>query len=252
MTTTLRRSRRRRRGKSVHPSRSPFRLSRGATLVLALAGGFTLGLLVLTAGPKLVDGWRESRRLREAEENLQRGNLSGASAAAQQALRIDPDSLPAFRILAEATEKQNRVDTVAWRAQIARLQPHDIDSQLNLASAALRFGQLDVARKAVESVPKQNRESAAYNVVAGWLARAQGDEAGLERHFAAALEKEPQNETYQYNLAVVRIKLPEPEKRDPARETLQRLAKNPAFRAGTLRALLNDAVQHHDSEAANR
>jgi Tfp pilus assembly protein PilF len=221
-------------------------------LVLALAGGFGFGLLVLTTGPRLVNGWRESRWLKTAEENLRRGNFNGADEAAQQALRIDPDSLPAFRILAEATEKQNRSDTVAWRAQIARLQPRDIDSQLNLASAALRFGQLDVARKALENVPKEDRDSAPYNVVAGWLARAQGDEAGLDRHFAAALEKEPKNETYQYNLAVVRIKSPQAEKSDPARETLRRLAKNPTFRAGSLRALLNDAVQHHDFEAANQ
>ena len=243
---------RRRRVKVVRARRSRLRPSRIAIIALALAGGFGFGLLVLTTGPKLVNGWRESSRLKEADEDLKRGNLNGAVDAAQLALRIDPDSLPAFRILAEATEKQNRSDTVAWRAQIARLQPRDIDSQLNLASAALRFGQLDVARKALENVPKEDRDSAPYNVVAGWLARAQGDEAGLERHFAAALEKEPRNETYQYNLAAVRIKSPEAEKSDPARETLRRLAKNPAFRAGALRALLNDAVQHHDTETANQ
>jgi Tfp pilus assembly protein PilF len=250
VTSRVKHPRRRRVRKVVrHPRR---RLSRVALLALALAGGFGFGLLVLTTGPKLVNGWRESSRLKEADENLKRGNFNGAADAAQQALRIDPDSLPAFRILAEATEKQNRSDTVAWRAQIARLQPRDIASQLNLASAALRFGQLDVARKALENVPKENRDSAPYNVVAGWLARAQGDEAGVERHFAAALEKEPKNETYQYNLAAVRIKSPEAEKSNSARETLRRLANNPAFRAGSLRALLNDAVQHHDSDAASQ
>jgi Tfp pilus assembly protein PilF len=250
VTSRLKRPRRR-RVKVVRPRRPHRHFNRVAILGLAIAGGFGLGLLVLTTGPKVVNSWREASRLKEADEDLKRGNFNGAIDAAQSALRIDADSLPAFRILAEATEKQNRTDTVAWRAQIARLQPRDIDSQLNLASAALRFGQLDVARKALENVPKDDRESAPYNVVAGWLARAQGDEASLERHFAAALEKEPNNETYQYNLAVVRIKSPEAEKSDPARETLRRLSKNPAFRAGSLRALLNDAVQHHDSEAAN-
>jgi hypothetical protein len=52
---------------------------------------------------------------------------------ARQALEIDHDSLPAFLILADVTEKQNSEETVAWRAQIARLQPTNIDSQLNLA-----------------------------------------------------------------------------------------------------------------------
>src|SRR5947209_6820879 len=225
---------------------------RGGLIVLAVIAGFALGLLILTIGPKFVNAWRESRLLRQAETNLKQGNFNAANDAARHALQINHDSLAAYQILAEATEKQNRAETVVWRAQIARLQPRDIDSQLNLASAALRFGQLDAARKALESVPKENRESAPYHVVAGWLARAQGDEAGQERHFAAALQKEPGNETYQYNLAAVRIKSPDPTKKAQARATLEHLVKSAPFRAGSLRALLNDAIQHSNLEAADR
>ena len=225
---------------------------RGGLIVLAVIAGFALGLIVLTIGPKLVSAWQESRWLRRAETNLKQGNFSAANEAARQALAINRDSLSACEILAETTEKQNRAETVGWRAQIARLRPRDTASQLNLASAALRFGQLDTARKALESVPKENRESASYHVVAGWLARAQGDEASQERHFAAALEKEPHNETYQYNLAAVRIKLPDPQRQAQARETLERLAKSAPFRVGSLRALLNDAVQRSNLEAADR
>jgi predicted Zn-dependent protease len=225
---------------------------RGGLIVLAVIAGFALGLLALTIGPKLVNTWRESRWLRQAEANLKQENFNGANDAAQQALQINHDSLPVYQILAEATEKQNRAETVIWRAEIARLRPRDIDSQLNLASAALRFGQLDAARKALESVPKENRESAPYHVVAGWLARAQGDEAGQERHFAAALAKEPGNETYQYNLAAVRIKSPDPQKNAQARATFEHLVKSAPFRAGSLRALLNDAIQHSNLEAADR
>lgn len=225
---------------------------RGGLIVLAVIAGFALGLLVLSIGPKFVNAWRESRLLRQAETNLKEGNFNAANDAARQAIQIDRDSLTAYQILAEATEKQNRAETVVWRAQIARLQPRDIDSQLNLASAALRFGQLDAARKALDSVPKENRESAPYHVVAGWLARAQGDEAGQERHFAAALEKEPRNETYQYNLAAVRIKSPDSQKNAQARKALEHLAKSAPFRAGSLRALLNDAIRHNDLKAADR
>jgi predicted Zn-dependent protease len=241
-----------RRGTNKTALVAQIRSVRGGLIVLAVIAGFALGLLVLTVGPKLVNIWRESRWLRQAEANLKQGNFSGANDAAQQALKIHHDSLPAFQILAEATEKQNRAETVIWRTEIARLRPHDIDSQLNLASAALRFGQLDAARKALESVPKENRESAAYHVVAGWLARAQGDEAGQERHFAAALAKEPGNETYQYNLAAVRIKSRDPQKNAQARATFEHLVKSAPFRAGSLRALLNDAIQSSNLEAADR
>src|SRR5438067_6111780 len=221
-------------------------------IVLAVIAGFALGLLVLTIGPKLVSAWQESRWLREAETNLKQGNFNAANEAAREAPATSTYSRSACEILAETTEKQNRAETVVWRAQIARLRPRDTASQLNLASAALRFGQLDAARKALESVPKENREGASYHVVAGWLARAQGDEASQERHFAAALEKEPNNETCQYNLAAVRIKLPDPQKQAQARSTLERLAKSAPFRAGSLRALLNDAIQRSNLEAADR
>jgi len=225
---------------------------RSGLIILAVIAGFALGLLVFAVGPKLVSAWQESRCLRQAESDLKQGNFDGAKAAAQQALKINANSLSAYEILAETTEKQNRAETVGWRAQIARLRPRDTASQLNLASAALRFGQLDAARKALESVPPENRESASYHVVAGWLARAQGDEASQERHFAAALEKEPHNETYQYNLAAVRIKLPDPQKQAHARTVLERLAQSAPFRAGSLRALLNDAIQQSNLEAADR
>ncbi len=191
---------------------------RGGLIVLAVIAGFALGLLVLSIGPKFVNAWRESRLLRQAETNLKQGNFNAANDAARQALQIDRDSLAAYQILAEATEKQNRAETVVWRAQIARLQPRDIDSQLNLASAALRFGQLDAARKALDSVPKENRD----------------------------------NETYQYNLAAVRIKSPDSQKNAQAREALEQLAKSAPFRAGSLRALLNDAIRHNDLKAADR
>lgn len=241
-----------RRQKNRTASVGQARPVRGGLIVLAVIAGFALGLLVLSIGPKFVNAWRESRLLRQAGTNLKQENFNAANDAARQALQIDRDSLAAYQILAEATEKQNRAETVVWRAQIARLQPRDIDSQLNLASAALRFGQLDAARKALDSVPKENRESAPYHVVAGWLSRAQGDEAGQERHFAAALEKEPRNETYQYNLAAVRIKTPDSQKNAQAREALEQLAKSAPFRAGSLRALLNDAIRRNDLKAADR
>ena len=114
--------------------------------------GSVLALLLLTYGPQAYSGWRESRLLKRATELLAKEDFDGATRAAREVLQIHHDSLAAFHVLAEASEKQNRPETVAWRAQIARLEPENLDSQLNLASAALRFGQLDTARKALENV----------------------------------------------------------------------------------------------------
>jgi hypothetical protein len=239
------------RVKSIRYGEVPLRFGRIALWLVLIAIGCGLGSLLLRSGPKVYNQWRESRLLQRAHTMLQQERFDEASRAAHQVLLIRSDSLRAYHILAEATEKQNRLETVSWRAQIARLSPHDLDSQLNLASAALRFGQLDTARKALENVRPEERDKAAYHVVAGWLARAQGDEADVERHFAAAVKQEPSNDLYQFNLAVIQIRSPEEKKSADARATLDRLSKISEFRTGSLRALLNDAVKRNDFETAD-
>src|SRR6185369_5347232 len=147
--------------------------------------------------------------------------------------------------------RQNLEEAVMWRAQIARLLSKDPDSQLNLASAALRFGQIDLARKALNDVVPDHRDSAAFHVVAGWLARAEGNLAEQEGQFAAAAKEEPANELYQFNLAALQIQSADMEKSAKARAVLDRLSKVAPFRTGALRALLNDAVARNGLAAAD-
>ena len=242
----IRRRRRERRADSVRFS--PARITVG---VAALLVGFALGMVLLTYGPRAYSGWREGRLLKRASTMLAQENFEGAIQAAREIVQRHPDSLAAFQILAEASEKQNQPETVAWRSQIARLQPRDLDSQLNLASAALRFGQLDTAQAALQRVSPEDTDRAAYHVVAGWLARAQGNEAEVERNFAAAVGREPGNDLYQFNLAVLRIRSNSPEKREEARAVLEQLSKSPRFRSGALRSLLGEAIQREDIERAD-
>src|ERR1051325_10297962 len=249
MATHTRRIRRKRRFKPPGSVRlSPARLAASAG---ALVLGLVVGLFLLSYGPETYSNWSEARLVRRASAMLAGQDFDGAVRTAQEIVQRHPNSAAAFQILAEASEKQNRPETVAWRAQIARLRPHDLDSQLNLASAALRFGQLDTARKALDDVSPADRDRAAYHVVAGWLARAQGNEIEVEQHFAAAVEREPTNDLYRFNLAVLRIRSDVPEKRAEAREGLERLTKVPAFHTGSLRALLGDAVQRNELERAD-
>ncbi len=251
MSKTVKRIRRK-RVRASSTFKATIRPNRIAIFFAAILICALLAFLVVAYAPDAYSSWREARLLKHATAMLQEEKLEQANHAAHEVLRFKPDSLPAFYILAEASEKENRPETVAWRAQIARLQPKDLDSQLNLASAALRFGQLDIARTALDNVPPADRDKAAYHVVAGWLARAQGNEAGVEQHFAAAVEKEPDNDLYQFNLAVIQIRSSDPEKSGKARTTLERLSKVAGYRTGSLRALLSDAVQRNDLQSADR
>lgn len=251
MAEQVRRVRRKRRVKRVRSGHLKFTPLRIAICAASLLLGFGFGWVLLTSGPQAYRGWRESSLLKNAAALMAKEDFEGATRAARELLQLHPDSLAAFHILAEASEKQNRPETVAWRSQIARLEPEDLDSQLNLASAALRFGRLDTARKALDAVPPVHRDRAPYHVVAGWLARAQGNDRDVETHFAAAVAQEPANDLYQFNLAVLRIRSNNPEKSEEARKVLERLRSVPAYRAGCLRALLSDAIQRDDFERAD-
>src|SRR6266516_2191972 len=238
------------------PGREPFFQrrfwpARLAVLTTALVIAFLLGALFVSYGSKLYEDWRQNRLLHRAAALLQQGKLTEASQTARELLARHPDSLQALYILAEAAEQQNLEETVWRREQIARLLPKDPDSQLNLASAALRFGKLDLAREALDRVATADRDRAAFHVVAGWLARAEGNLAEQEEQFAAAVKKEPSNDLYQFNLAALRIHSSDAGKSAKARDTLQRLSKVAPYITDALMALLNDGVGRNDLAAAD-
>src|SRR2546423_10523103 len=258
MSERIRRVRRRRRSQSLPgvETLSDFRIHLSPARLGLYAGAAVVALLLIvffgTYGSRIYSGWRESRLLKRATTMLQQKNYSAANRSAREVLEHHRDSLQAFYILAEATEKENSEETVSWRAQIARLQPDNIDSQLSLASAALRFGQIDLARKTLERVAPRAQDQAAFHIVAGWMVRAEGNLAEQEQQFDIAVNKDPKNDLYKFNLAALQIHSQDPEKSELARANLEHLTQVQEFRTGALRALLNDAVDRNDIQAADR
>ncbi len=227
------------------------RLPRLALAAAALAIIFLLSIFLVTYGSKLYQNWRENRLLDQANTLLQEGKLSEAAQITRELLARHPDSLAALSILADTAERQNLEQAVSWRERIARLRPNDADSQLNYASAALRFGQLNVAREALNRVSSKDRDGAAFHVVAGWLAHAEGNFAEQEAQFAAAVNKQPTNDLYQFNLAALQIRSKDAGKSKNAQDELEQLSKMAPYRTGALRALLNNAVERNDLNGAD-
>jgi hypothetical protein len=242
-------------GQSFREKHLTFQRQLGTRRMGVAFAGLAIALLVavffVNYGSKLYENWRERRLLEKATTLLQEGQLSKAAQMAHELARRHPDSLAALSILADTAERQNLEEAVAWRERIARLLPKEPESQLNLASAALRFGKLDLAREALNQVSSRDRDTAAFHVVAGWLARAEGNFVEQEEQFAAAVHKEPKNDLYQFNLAALQIRSKDTEKSKNARNTLDRLSSIAPYRTGALRALLNDAVERNDLTAAD-
>jgi Tfp pilus assembly protein PilF len=225
--------------------------ARVALVAAGLAIVILVGTFFFRYGSSLYEDGLQARLLNEAGSMLQQGRFTEATLTARKVLAPHPDSLPALYVLAEAAEKQNLEEAISWREEIARLRPKDPDSQLNLASAALRFAKFDLARRALDQIPASDRDRAAFHVVAGWLACAEGNFAEQEEQFAAAVKKEPQNDLYQFNLAALQIHSADAQKKAKARENLERLSKRAPYRTGALRALLNDAVARNDLSAGD-
>src|SRR4030095_11830930 len=125
------------------------RTRRIGVAIAGLAIALLVAVFFVNYGSKLYENWRERRLLEKATTLLREGQLSKAAQMAHELARRHPDSRAALSILADTAEKQNLEEAVAWRDRIARLLPKDPESQLNLASAALRFGRLDLAREAL-------------------------------------------------------------------------------------------------------
>src|SRR3954465_2154687 len=129
MTEHVRRTRRKRRVKRSRSERRAFTPARIAICAIALVAGFTFGFALLPYGPHAYRNWRESNFLKRASAMLAKEDFDGATREARAALALHRDSLAALYVLAEASEKQNRPETIAWRAQIAHLEPENLDSQ---------------------------------------------------------------------------------------------------------------------------
>src|SRR5436305_11063849 len=119
MPDKIKRVRRKRRRDSLPgvETLSDFRIHLSpARLGIYVAAAIVALLLIVffgTYGSKIYSGWRESRLLKRATAMLQERNYSAANRYAREILDHHRDSLPAFYILAESTEKQNSEETVS-------------------------------------------------------------------------------------------------------------------------------------------
>src|SRR5437763_16012194 len=104
MAEHVRRVRRKRRVKRIRSGQLTFTPARLAICAASLFLGFAFGWVVLTHGPQAYRGWRESNLLKNAGALLAEEDFDGASRAAREVLQLRRDSLPAFYILADATE----------------------------------------------------------------------------------------------------------------------------------------------------
>ncbi len=228
-------------------ARRDFRIRWGRRL------GYLVVFLALSFGVyRGYDALRARHLDRQARAFVAKGDYRSAALAARRVLQLDQNNVAACRVMAEAAEIANRPETISWRQRIAALEPNVPENQLALAAAALRFGEVDLAHKVLDSVGPAARASVKYWELSGGVAITEMQPAVAEEHFAAALQLEPANPRLILNLASIRLASPNVQTTEQARAQLKLLSENPAMRLESLRALASDALAHKARAEAQR
>lgn len=196
--------------------------------------------------------WRKRHLSKQTQDFFARGDYQSAVLVARRVLALDQNSVAACRVMAETAELAGRREALSWRERLVVLEPNVPGNNVALAATALRFGQLDLARKVLDGIKPEARGSVKYHQLAGAIAIADKNAALAETEFAAALQLEPGNPQLALNLATVRLTSPDPATQEKARAKLAGLAEQSALRVESLRALTSDALAHNARVSAEK
>jgi hypothetical protein len=188
-----------------------------------------------------------------AHQFLAKADGQNALLCAQQVLRSEPHNLDATRVMAQLTEAARSPTALLWWTRVVELNPHSLDDRLALAQTALIMRDYSSANDALEAMDQAGKNTAAYHNIAGAVAAAANQSAQAEAHFLEAARLDPQNQTVQLNLAVMRLHGSNDLDQAEARIMLQRLSSNATnsfLRCQALRELAVDALRHRQADQA--
>jgi len=136
--------------------------------------------------PKDPSAWE-----RLAEAQLTAGKNDEARTSAEEALGIDPQRLPAMRVLAQAAmEERQYSEALPYLRELAKRNPKDATTRVELATACSQTGAYEEAYKilapALEAGYPDEKGSLHYQL--GTILRRMGRTEEAERAFAAAKE----------------------------------------------------------------
>lgn len=210
----------------------------GLLAVGALAGG---------AAYHYYPRYAKDRLVKNAGIALAAGDFRSAALLANRALQKDSKDATALRIMVNVAERMKDSTVITWKSRLVDVEP-TLENRLSLAASAMDAGEPGIAKKALDPVAEEGKDSAWYHFLLGQAARDVREDVVAEKEFAAAADLEPSNHKYQYELAVKRIDSPKPEVRDQARAKLEELTKDPTWFAEATRALLHDAIAEQKIE----
>jgi predicted Zn-dependent protease len=203
--------------------------------VLCLGGGY--------AGYRAYKSARQTRLVRQARAFLGKGNEKKAVMCLRRALGYNPNDIEACRLMAAVAESSRSPAALLMRSHVVELKPHSLDDRLALAETAMVFRDYRRATNALDGVDAADKNTPAYQNIAGAVSSSLNQLAQAEAHFREAARLDPTNPVPQLNLAVICLHATNAQVAAEARATLTRISTgDPALRCQALRELLKDAI----------
>ena len=188
----------------------------------------------------------------QTKQFVARGEFASAVLVARRLLAMNQNNLAACRAMGEMAEAGGKREAVAWRTQVAHLEPNVPENQLTLAKTALRFRQLDLTENVLKAIPESARASVQFHQISGALALSRHDPAAAETHFAAAVQLAPRDPQMAMNLALLQLASGDNVATEAAHARLVELSAEPIVRLEVLRSLTGFALARSDKPGAQK
>jgi tetratricopeptide (TPR) repeat protein len=217
----------------------------------AVAVTVIVSAVCLWRGPRLYSHYQEQKLAAQVGLLLRDGRYQEAFRTTQQLLGVNPANVDACRFMAELTERAKDPSTLVWRRRVLELSP-TFENRLMLAAAALLFERppYPLAQQTLGEIRALGQATAAYHVIAAQLSLKQNQFAEAQAHYQEAIRLEPEKESHQLNLAVLRLESNDPAVVSGARATLERLCDHPRLGAFALRSLVSESLEKKERERA--
>lgn len=197
--------------------------------------------------------WRQNHLMTMAKGYIAKADIHNTVLCLQQVISINPRNIEACRLMAGLTEAARSPGALVWRQRVLELNPKSFADRLSLVQTAIIFQDYPLAESTLAGVADADKNTAAYQNIAGTAALVAGHPDEAEVYFSTALQLDPSNPVSQVNLAVVRLHGTNELDMAEARIGLQRVilnSTNATLRSQSRRELIIDAMRFHDIPTA--
>ena len=214
-------------------------------VAVALAGTFRVGL-------RHYRHYKEIHWQKESQAFLARGDYHNADLSAKQALMLNPNNLPACRVMAILNDRNHLPLTLEWLLRIVINDP-TVENKLSLATAGLNYQKppYPLTVKILKELAPIATNTAGYQVVAASLAMHTYHLAEAESHFETAATLEPNNGLFRMNAAILRMTSTNKTEQVQSRAILEKMRSDDSLGLLALRTMVADRLLRNDVTAAN-